>query len=776
MGLKGGYGVTFRPDGDILAAVCKSGLYLADASTGRIQLRRTAPTSDLMSVAFTAGKQLATINSAGILQFWRASPPQVGETVAGRASGNFAAAVSPDGSLIAAGSWGGQVSIWDSRTRQPLQCLRIQRGQVWKVRFTPDGRRLVSRDESGVLVWDLQQGQAVYELKAESSPQGLAVSDDGTMLAIANSSGSVQLHHLENGTIIRTLAASHKIYEITFDPNGRYVSASDTWGPMTIWRVDTGDRLQLPGQGASGGGVLFDPQGERFFARFYEACALFDMGSGERFVSFEEPGMGSLTSQAFNISGDRVITGHGDGSVRIWDSQTGDRLLTLLGHSHPLCGIAVSPDNDLFVTASTDIASSVRLWGDTRPRARPGESVNLLKLVDPKIDSVQGEWQTDGESLRAVSAQQFDRLVVPLTPQGGYVLRCEFTRVRVRSGGSKILGFLLPAGAGRTALCLHHERRATSGLELINRLGVGDPSNPTNVTPGTLEDGRQYAMEARVTLHEDDVTVDVTLDGKPYIHWQGPQRSLTIWPGWEVAAGGNVLGLATGHAEVVFHRLELEMLDGEAVYLRSPPPKPPAGAVVVPAGQAINLLEQVDPKVDAFDVTIEVADPGLRLSAEKFGRVNLPLWPQGSYELNGSFTLPALAVPTLLVPVQTSRGLLVWRHPSPDCSGFSAIRGMPTDDPQNPTLVKPSRIQFGRRHSFRVRVLRLGENADIVVELDGSPYFHWQGPEADVSMWPNWDIPHQRTLGIGVEKGSVTYHELTLKMLDGEAWLLRPKP
>jgi hypothetical protein len=41
--------------------------------------------------------------------------------------------------------------------------------------------------------------------------------------------------------------------------------------------------------------------------------------------------------------------------------------------------------------------------------------------------------------------------------------------------------------------------------------------------------------------------------------------------------------------------IRLEKADGKLVCLRKPP-KPPPGALVVPAGQPLNLLEQVDPK------------------------------------------------------------------------------------------------------------------------------------------------------------------------------------
>ena len=36
------------------------------------------------------------------------------------------------------------------------------------------------------------------------------------------------------------------------------------------------------------------------------------------------------------------------------------------------------------------------------------------------------------------------------------------------------------------------------------------------------------------------------------------------------------------------------------------------------------------------------------------------------------------------------------------------------------------------------------------------------------------ELPFRGNIGLGVQGGSVTYHDLTLTMLDGEAWLLRP--
>jgi len=198
------------------------------------------------------------------------------------------------------------------------------------------------------------------------------------------------------------------------------------------------------------------------------------------------------------------------------------------------------------------------------------------------------------------------------------------------------------------------------------------------------------------------------------------------------------------------------------------------GIQAVPAGEELDLLKVFDAKLDAFDATVRTTDAGVELAAEKPGRISLPVWPRGSYELRGSSTIPGEAEVVMLVPTTRSRGAVVWR--TKESSGLSMLDGKSSTDPNNPTHTSPSKVQVGRRHAFRVRVVCDQADAEVVVELDGTPYFSWKGPEAKISLWSGWDVPHQRTICLGVEQGAAVYHDLTLKMLDGEAWLLRPKP
>jgi len=73
----------------------------------------------------------------------------------------------------------------------------------------------------------------------------------------------------------------------------------------------------------------------------------------------KEPHGGSA-SIAFKHDGTKIVSGETDGSIRLWDANNGDELLTMLGHKSTVRSVSFSPDDTLIVSVGHD--RTLKLW------------------------------------------------------------------------------------------------------------------------------------------------------------------------------------------------------------------------------------------------------------------------------------------------------------------------------------------------------------------------------------------------------------------------------
>ena len=67
-----------------------------------------------------------------------------------------------------------------------------------------------------------------------------------------------------------------------------------------------------------------------------------------------------VNSVAFSPDGQRLASGSGDKTVKIWDSATGKELFALKGHADPVTSVAFSPDGQRLASGSRD--QTVKIW------------------------------------------------------------------------------------------------------------------------------------------------------------------------------------------------------------------------------------------------------------------------------------------------------------------------------------------------------------------------------------------------------------------------------
>lgn len=67
-----------------------------------------------------------------------------------------------------------------------------------------------------------------------------------------------------------------------------------------------------------------------------------------------------VTRLAFSPNKHRLVSGGGDGTIKLWDVTTGNEVLTLQGHTGNIVCLAFSPDGAML--ASADSNNMIKLW------------------------------------------------------------------------------------------------------------------------------------------------------------------------------------------------------------------------------------------------------------------------------------------------------------------------------------------------------------------------------------------------------------------------------
>jgi hypothetical protein len=202
------------------------------------------------------------------------------------------------------------------------------------------------------------------------------------------------------------------------------------------------------------------------------------------------------------------------------------------------------------------------------PASGDQQSVDLLKLVDPERDSVQGKWELVSGVLSS-PAEPEARLQIPFEPPSDYVLTVVGER---ESGDSLTIGLVL--GGKQVQVILDGWNRTISGLDVVD--GRRANANPTaDRTPNLLGDQARYTVICSVT----PTSVEVNVNGAQVIKWSGKPEQLSVDAAWAVPKQDQLL---IGAAQAVQHISSITLVrlpnSPAAPVAQTPPGEKPPGA------------------------------------------------------------------------------------------------------------------------------------------------------------------------------------------------------
>ena len=248
---------------------------------------------------------------------------------------------------------------------------------------------------SRLRVWDLESGRIVVnETFAKNVRMTFGWSHDEETLRVVTSNGRDILFDLanESSTEHDTGATALRIHASSLSPNGKNLVLRSIPDGAVVADAETLQQLAKIETGLHVVSVQWSPDGSRVATGTYGVLDAFDE-SGKRIFRHRFPSLEQLDCIAWCPDAWLIAGGMSDGRIAILNADSGKAVLHLTGHTGPVTGLDWSSDGRRLASASAD--GSVRVWD-----ANTG--VELLKLQHAEEEAFRTvQWSRDCSRLAA---------------------------------------------------------------------------------------------------------------------------------------------------------------------------------------------------------------------------------------------------------------------------------------------------------------------------------------------------------------------------------------
>lgn len=426
----------------------------AALGASRVRVRYDAcPTGELRALDLSAdGTRFATISLEAVVCIWDRPNRRVLARIQIPGTIGRAVAVSPDGSLVAAGTEDGAVAVWRS-DGTPVARWRGQDDQVRALDFSPDGSLLLSAGLDGlatlwstsdwhrvrsvpaiaddamvgagftpdgtrilttnadlyVRAWDVATGRELEQYVGPwRTPFAAAASSDGAYVAAGAQDETARIWDAGTGTQLEVLPHGGEVYAVSFTRDGTRLATSSADGLVRIWDARTGVLIDsLAGHDGGVNAVVFTPDDAALLSAGRDGTVREWAAQNTKVDVVYGGHFGSVIGGDVSVDGRRVLTnGSGDGTVIVHDAATGAALATLRGDAGSFSQARFSADGTKITTASTDKSAS--LWdaatGERIERYEGGTDLMNTAALSPDgtlvvaagEDAIVRAWGVDG--------------------------------------------------------------------------------------------------------------------------------------------------------------------------------------------------------------------------------------------------------------------------------------------------------------------------------------------------------------------------------------------
>jgi WD40 repeat protein len=314
--------------------------------------------SPVRRLPFLAALTAGTCSLLGVQALGQFRPAAV---LKGHTDPIYSVAVSPDGKLVATGSFDKTVKLWDLAAGKEVRTLGGKNGhqnQVLSVAFSPSGDLLATGGSDNVVkLWDLPSAKPAATFAHAVAATRAAVSADGKGVVIAYADGAIKLWSVPDAKPGPTLTGhSGAVTGVAFAPNGQTVVSVGEDRTLRYWNAIKGEPLAVAGAAVSEiTGLAVNPGNGTVVTASADGLLQF-------WPAQPTPGKPCLPTKqvsdpaavgaalAVTASGSHVLTAGKGKGVAVWNAGSGTKERTLDADA-PVAAVAASKNGQLVAVA-----------------------------------------------------------------------------------------------------------------------------------------------------------------------------------------------------------------------------------------------------------------------------------------------------------------------------------------------------------------------------------------------------------------------------------------
>lgn len=235
----------FSSDGQVLATGGDDGqIFLCSAKTGETRKVLLRHPGSVSAVVFTEnGDTLVSGCDGGDIKLWNTSTGEETACWQEHQQQVYCASISPDGKWLVTGggNWttgdAGELIVWDLKAGRVHAKLEGHRLAVWSIVFLEGGERFASSDSSGaVKIWNVNTLKEERTLQHTTWVRALALSPDGSTLAVGRGDGSVRLWDTAQWEQKASCEDCESFsFSLNYSPSGEWLVNGAADGTVLFW-------------------------------------------------------------------------------------------------------------------------------------------------------------------------------------------------------------------------------------------------------------------------------------------------------------------------------------------------------------------------------------------------------------------------------------------------------------------------------------------------------------------------------------------------------------